>query len=321
MEKSADTKLAKAIRTLQNEVDEKMTLLETLRDNYDAEDIDYYAYLKTQAWEDMRQKIFRRDGFKCVICHEAKNLNVHHITYENLGAEKESDLVTLCQACHEKVHSGDPMENLISSREKNFEKRANELEYNEMTLADRQNQYRKELVKQEMDEYMDSSMQALIALVVALGEAYFSLDARLKIQSAYLPPRISLYGFINHINLGKTADSYEWSYYNRPPISFSDLPKIHSYCIHDNTQENILTYLFYLGTVCLPRVEHFMELEKDKSNYKKLEAYRDFYFVCKSDIGNRPLVDHRYTNKDIPDISNLPFPEKPFDVDLYLNKL
>lgn len=103
-----DTNLAKAIRELQNEVEQKITLLEALRKEYDPEEIDYYKYLRTQAWEETRQKVFRRDGFKCVLCGEAKDLNVHHITYENLGAEKVSDLVTLCQACHESVHNGKP---------------------------------------------------------------------------------------------------------------------------------------------------------------------------------------------------------------------
>ena len=62
----------------------------------------------------MRQKVFRRDGFKCVICGKAKNLNVHHITYENLGAEKVSDLVTLCRDCHEDIHNGKPNERMDS---------------------------------------------------------------------------------------------------------------------------------------------------------------------------------------------------------------
>lgn len=106
--KQADTNLAKAIRELQNEVEQKTTLLEALRKEYDPEEINYYQYIQTQAWEEMRQKVFRRDGFKCVICNEAKDLNVHHITYENLGAEKVSDLVTLCRNCHEDIHNGKP---------------------------------------------------------------------------------------------------------------------------------------------------------------------------------------------------------------------
>lgn len=112
--KPEDTNLANAIRELQNEVEQKITLLEALRKEYDPEEIDFYQYIKTQAWEEMRQKVFRRDGFKCVICGEAKNLNVHHITYENLGAEKASDLVTLCQFCHEDIHNGKPSERMDS---------------------------------------------------------------------------------------------------------------------------------------------------------------------------------------------------------------
>lgn len=112
--KQPDTNLAKAIRELQNEVDQKITLLEALRKEYDPEEIDYYEYLRTQAWEETRQKVFRRDGFKCVLCGEAKDLNVHHITYENLGAEKTSDLVTLCQICHEDIHNGKPNERMDS---------------------------------------------------------------------------------------------------------------------------------------------------------------------------------------------------------------
>lgn len=107
--KQADTNLAKAIRELQNEVEQKTILLEALRKEYDPEEINYYQYIQTQAWEEMRQKVFRRDGFKCVICGDAKALNVHHITYENLGAEKVSDLVTLCRDCHEKIHDGKPV--------------------------------------------------------------------------------------------------------------------------------------------------------------------------------------------------------------------
>lgn len=99
-----DTQLAEAIRNLQKEIDDKAIILKALRAQYDPEEVDYYEYIKTEAWEEMRQKVFRRDGFQCVICKEAKNLNVHHITYERLGCEDLADLVTLCQKCHEKVH-------------------------------------------------------------------------------------------------------------------------------------------------------------------------------------------------------------------------
>ena len=103
-----DTELANTIRKLQNEVDEKVLILEALRKQYHGnEEIEWGEYIHSVAWDEMRQKVLRRDGFKCVCCGESKNLNVHHTTYENLGAEKMSDLVTLCQKCHEKVHNGE----------------------------------------------------------------------------------------------------------------------------------------------------------------------------------------------------------------------
>ena len=100
-----DTELANAIRTLQNEVDAKIFVLENLRKQYSGNDvIEWGDYIHSVAWEETRQKVFRRDGFRCTVCGSSVNLNCHHITYENLGAEKLSDLVTLCQKCHEKVH-------------------------------------------------------------------------------------------------------------------------------------------------------------------------------------------------------------------------
>ena len=100
-----DTELAKAIRDLQNEIDSKVVILKALREQYDQDEIDWGEYLKTEAWQEQRAKIFRRDGFQCVCCGAAKNLEAHHITYKNLGAEEKSDLVTLCRDCHEKLHS------------------------------------------------------------------------------------------------------------------------------------------------------------------------------------------------------------------------
>lgn len=105
-ERTPDNELANVIRKLQNEIDEKALILTTLRSQYDPTNIIWGEYLKTSAWQEMRQKVFRRDGFVCVACGESKNLNVHHITYERLGAEELSDLVTLCQRCHENVHAG-----------------------------------------------------------------------------------------------------------------------------------------------------------------------------------------------------------------------
>lgn len=118
-----DTQLAKAIRDLQNEIDSKAFILKALREQYDASEIDYYEYLKTEAWQEQRAKIFKRDGFRCVCCEAEKNLEVHHVTYKNLGAEEVSDLVTLCRVCHEKLHAGEIL--IPENRKPYFAERTN----------------------------------------------------------------------------------------------------------------------------------------------------------------------------------------------------
>lgn len=67
----------------------------------------YTAYLKTEKWQKKRFERNKLDGFRCQMCGTAKNLNVHHLTYENLGRESIYDLVTLCESCHKKVHEKD----------------------------------------------------------------------------------------------------------------------------------------------------------------------------------------------------------------------
>ena len=67
--------------------------------------IEYKKYMESAEWIAKRNMALRRDGFVCKRCGSAKNLNVHHITYKNLGHEEMDDLVTLCETCHEYIHS------------------------------------------------------------------------------------------------------------------------------------------------------------------------------------------------------------------------
>lgn len=128
--RTPDTQLAQAIRILE-------TIIMVLREHYDSSKIDYYDYIKTEAWQEQRLKTFKRDGFKCVCCGAAQNLEAHHITYKNLGAELETDLVTLCRKCHEGIHSGD-LEPTKEMKRKNAERRGprkpQDLTYEEIEL-------------------------------------------------------------------------------------------------------------------------------------------------------------------------------------------
>lgn len=67
----------------------------------------YYEYMNSPEWKAKREERLKHDKFQCQMCHTAKNLVVHHITYDRLGHEDLSDLITLCKKCHESVHEKD----------------------------------------------------------------------------------------------------------------------------------------------------------------------------------------------------------------------
>lgn len=65
---------------------------------------EYQAYLNSPKWQATRKRLYKLYDYKCDKCGSPKNLCVHHITYENLGEEKDDDLVVLCQRCHRQLH-------------------------------------------------------------------------------------------------------------------------------------------------------------------------------------------------------------------------
>ncbi len=53
----------------------------------------------------LRQQILRRDGWRCQSCGKMSNLEVHHSEFRShSGNDTEENLITLCTACHAKVH-------------------------------------------------------------------------------------------------------------------------------------------------------------------------------------------------------------------------
>ena len=59
------------------------------------------------AWLRVRVRILNLRGEKCEKCGAEERLDVHHLTYENFGFEKDEDLQILCQNCHRAVHRRD----------------------------------------------------------------------------------------------------------------------------------------------------------------------------------------------------------------------
>lgn len=64
----------------------------------------YVEYLKTEHWQRVREGALVRAEHRCQLCNTTEFLNVHHRTYENRGAEKDSDVTVLCKPCHERFH-------------------------------------------------------------------------------------------------------------------------------------------------------------------------------------------------------------------------
>jgi len=56
-------------------------------------------------WESIRKKALKRDGYQCGNCGSTNRLHVHHIVpLSKDGTNNLSNLRTLCEGCHKKLH-------------------------------------------------------------------------------------------------------------------------------------------------------------------------------------------------------------------------
>lgn len=72
----------------------------------------YEKYVKADCWQ-LRRDMFIRRFELCELCGHNKSSQVHHLTYERLGCELDSDLVATCDGCHRAMHGltgGTPLE-------------------------------------------------------------------------------------------------------------------------------------------------------------------------------------------------------------------
>jgi len=57
------------------------------------------------AYDDLRQQVLRRDGWRCQLCGTMVNLEVHHTVFRSQsGDDSEQNLITLCASCHATAH-------------------------------------------------------------------------------------------------------------------------------------------------------------------------------------------------------------------------
>lgn len=75
----------------------------------------YEKYLSTPAWRSRRNARLKLAGYQCERCGAKRHVEVHHRTYDRLGAEWNEDLEVLCRNCHE-AHHIDAMHDAPSGR-------------------------------------------------------------------------------------------------------------------------------------------------------------------------------------------------------------
>ena len=63
--------------------------------------------LDAVSYENLRQQVLRRDGWRCQSCGTMSNLEVHHQQFRShAGKDSEQNLITLCTICHTAIHRG-----------------------------------------------------------------------------------------------------------------------------------------------------------------------------------------------------------------------
>ena len=71
----------------------------------------YKRYMRSETWQQRKQERLEIDGRCCVMCGRPEGrcrngLQVHHITYKNLGHEDVmNDICTVCGSCHKNCYT------------------------------------------------------------------------------------------------------------------------------------------------------------------------------------------------------------------------
>jgi len=61
--------------------------------------------LDTNSYRDLHRQVLERDGWRCQTCGSMQHLQVHHLKFRShSGSDVEQNLITLCPACHARMH-------------------------------------------------------------------------------------------------------------------------------------------------------------------------------------------------------------------------
>lgn len=72
----------------------------------------------------IKDKVLKRDHYKCYVCESDSDIEVHHILKQSLGGNHDmNNLVTLCRSCHRSIETQDEdyaVKKCIKNARKNF---------------------------------------------------------------------------------------------------------------------------------------------------------------------------------------------------------
>jgi len=61
--------------------------------------------LDGDSYRTLRERVLRRDGWRCQRCGSSEDLQVHHMQPRSLlGGDVEENLITVCSGCHREIH-------------------------------------------------------------------------------------------------------------------------------------------------------------------------------------------------------------------------
>lgn len=70
--------------------------------------MEYSEYLKTPHWQEIRAQRLDIDNGKCALCGKGppeRAVHIHHLAYNLFHEDVYSDVITVCDKCHLRLHS------------------------------------------------------------------------------------------------------------------------------------------------------------------------------------------------------------------------
>jgi hypothetical protein len=80
----------------------------------------YVQYINSEEWKKRRIPILERDNNICKFCTVKKAVQVHHLSYDNLGNESDFELIGVCMQCHQLIHEIEIRQKMYDKLQKNL---------------------------------------------------------------------------------------------------------------------------------------------------------------------------------------------------------